>query len=168
MANLRALAVCVATISVTFAGPVANAVPSADQPAAASATPAANVVTLITGDRVAVVAGVGQERQVTVEPGPGRENIQFLQRTSGHDRLRVIPVDAVPLLDSGRLDPRLFDVSALIRAGYDDRAMSEIPVLVSYPAGVATRSPAIAGATTRRLLSTRPRSPCPPIPAATR
>jgi subtilisin family serine protease len=111
-----------------------------------------HVVTLITGDRVAVVSG--RERKVVIEPGPGRTGMQFLQKTSGRDRLQVIPVDAAPLLASGRLDPRLFDVTGLIQSGFDDKTRSDLPMIVSYPQGVAVPAahrilPSINGAAVR-------------------
>jgi subtilisin family serine protease len=33
----------------------------------------------------------------------------------------------------GRLDPRLFDVSGLVRAGYDDSRRADLPLIVDYP-----------------------------------
>jgi hypothetical protein len=49
----------------------------------------------------------------------------------------VIPSDAVPLLNADRLDPRLFDVTALLDFGYDDRR-TDLPLIV-------TGAPAAAG-----------------------
>lgn len=82
-------------------------------------------VTLITGDRV-VVAGPAAR----VEPGPGRSGIRFLTRTvDGHTQ--VVPSDALPLLHAGRLDERLFDVTALVEFGYDDRR-ADLPLLIVH------------------------------------
>ncbi|MEV6235444.1 S8 family serine peptidase [Lentzea sp. NPDC051838] len=88
-------------------------------------------VTLVTGDRVAVRDG----RAVSVVRGPGRERIRFVSET--HDgRSSVIPEDALGLVASGQVDRRLFDVTGLIEAGYDDARRNTTPVLVTKPAGV--------------------------------
>ncbi|WP_157411279.1 S8 family serine peptidase [Actinoplanes rectilineatus] len=81
-------------------------------------------VTLITGDRV-VLSGDA----VSVHPGPGRDGIPMATSTSG-GRTRVVPADALPLLRADRLDPRLFDVTGLIEAGYDDQR-TELPLITS-------------------------------------
>ncbi|MET8352459.1 S8 family serine peptidase [Micromonospora sp. NPDC005206] len=64
-------------------------------------------------------------------------------REGGHQY--VIPVDAVPMLRDGRLDRRLFDLTALGDFGYDDRR-AELPLLVTYPENMATRARSAAGA----------------------
>jgi subtilisin family serine protease len=75
--------------------------------------PAASLVTLVTGDRI-VVQGDGY----TLLDNPARRDITFTSyRNAGH--LNVIPSDALGLLGT-RLDSRLFDVTALIEAGYTD------------------------------------------------
>ena len=87
-------------------------------------------VTLITGDRVTVTA----PGAAAVRPGAGREDLQFLvSRERGH--LTVMPPDALPLLRSGRVDRRLFDVTGLIEAGYDDARRDNLPLLVAYRPG---------------------------------
>src|SRR4051812_27710114 len=124
---------------------VAGALAGPARPAAAAAPAAApagaHSVTLITGDRVVVLDRPDGTRAVTVTPGPGRAHIQYLRPAGtdrdGRDRLQVIPVDAIPLLSAGRLDPRLFDVTGLIRQGYDDRSRPDLPLLVGYRPGVA-------------------------------
>ncbi|SDF78130.1 Serine protease, subtilisin family [Lentzea fradiae] len=81
------------------------------------------VVTLVTGDRVLV----GQR---AVTPAPGREHLLFTTYTArGHEY--VVPCDAMPLIASGRLDERLFDVTEL--ATYD----GALPVIVTYQEGTA-------------------------------
>jgi hypothetical protein len=58
----------------------------------------------VTGDRVAVVDRADGTHQVTFQPGAGREGVRYVQRSgldsAGRDRLRVIPLDALPLLAS--------------------------------------------------------------------
>ncbi|MFU8851577.1 S8 family serine peptidase [Micromonospora sp. SL1-18] len=121
------------------AGAAPAAVPTA--PAAgerASATAGRPVtVTLLTGDRVTVTAS----GKAAVRPGPGRTGIEFVV---GQDRghLSVVPRDALPLIRSGRVDRRLFDVTELVSAGYDDAHRDSLPLLVSYPKGQARRAAA--------------------------
>ncbi|MFC6017313.1 S8 family serine peptidase [Plantactinospora solaniradicis] len=107
------------------AAPVDRSAPAAFSGENTSAATGARTVTLITGDRVTVTA----DQKTSVEPGPGRAEIQFLTRRIA-DRLHVIPTDALTLLRSGRLDERLFDVTALLEFGYDGRA--DLPLLVTY------------------------------------
>ncbi|WP_258401756.1 S8 family serine peptidase, partial [Micromonospora noduli] len=114
--------------------------PGGTGPQSTSGGPTANrstTVTLITGDRVTVTAS-----GASVRPGAGREDVQFLvQRERG--RLTVTPTDAVPLLRSGRVDRRLFDVTGLVEAGYDDAHRNTLPLLASYGStGNARRAPA--------------------------
>ncbi|MGK5676715.1 S8 family serine peptidase [Micromonospora sp. URMC 106] len=111
----------------------------AAQPAAATSSPVARtsptgdvrVVTLVTGDKVTVAGG-----RVTVEPGRGRGKMRFVTQSAG-GRQRVIPVDALPLVSSGRLDPRLFEVTTLVEYGYDDRR-KDLPLIVGYGGASAT------------------------------
>ncbi|MBF9135105.1 S8 family serine peptidase [Plantactinospora sp. S1510] len=107
------------------AAPVDRSAPATYSGENTPAATGARTVTLITGDRVTVTA----EQKTSVEPGPGRADIQFLTRRVA-DRLHVIPTDALTLLHSGRLDERLFDVTALLEFGYDARA--DLPLLVTY------------------------------------
>ncbi|MFJ6953681.1 peptidase S8, partial [Micromonospora aurantiaca] len=119
------------------AAPAAPTGPSA--PAGPSAQPGAGpvTVTLITGDRVTVASG----GRAAVRPGAGRAGIQFLVGRE-RDRLTVLPQDALPLVRAGKLDRRLFDVSGLIEAGYDDARRGSVPLLVTYRPGVARRTAA--------------------------
>ncbi|EWM67651.1 secreted peptidase [Micromonospora sp. M42] len=104
-------------------------------------------VTLITGDRVTVTGG-----HAAVRPGAGRTGIEFLVRRE-RDRLTVLPQDALPLVRAGKLDRRLFDVTGLIEAGYDDARRDTVPLLVTYRPGVARRAAApLAGARVTRDL----------------
>jgi subtilisin family serine protease len=89
--------------------------------------PSVHRVTLITGD----VVSVGSGDRLSISRGPGRDHIRFASyRTAGH--LHVVPSDALALLKSGRLDPRLFDVTALLSFGYDERK-AELPLIVAGP-----------------------------------
>ncbi|GAA3934881.1 S8 family serine peptidase [Actinoplanes auranticolor] len=121
-------------------------------PAAASAAPgpraqlspvstASTSITLITGDRV-IVAPDGR---TSVESAPGRAGTRFVSRkAAGHHY--VIPADALPLVQRGRLDQRLFDLTALRNFGYTGEA--ELPLLVAYPRSGNRKGPAAARAAT--------------------
>ncbi|MGK5440210.1 S8 family serine peptidase [Micromonospora sp. URMC 105] len=153
--KISALALLVLGVSAAAPGGVpASAQPRAAQPAATpqvAATPPVaakpRTVTLLTGDTVHVSTVNGQTA-VDVVPGKGREGIPFLTHSAGKD-VRVIPADAVGLLNRGKLDARLFDISKLVEFGYDD-TRSTLPLIVQHgsaaPAGVA-------GARTTRKLS---------------
>lgn len=119
----------------SFIGPVGPA--SAAPPGGLSSTPTSgsvkpagpagptgHSVTLLTGDRVTFVG-----TKVSVTPGPGRQGVSFLASTTG-DHLSVVPSDAAPLVRAGKLDPRLFDVTALAGFGYDDRR-DDLPLIVT-------------------------------------
>ncbi|WP_238161258.1 S8 family serine peptidase [Kribbella antibiotica] len=110
-----------------------------------TAEPVAAKVTLITGDRVAVSG-----QAVAIEPGPGRRGIAF-QTYRLKDHLYVVPSDIRAQLTSGRLDRRLFDVTGLITAKYDDQSTTSIPVIVTYT-GTAQKRAATPGATVTRQL----------------
>ena len=102
---------------------------------AASAGAAVSVtVTLLSGDRVTATRTGSQG--VRVVPAKGREHITFLTNRVGGD-VYVIPQDAVALVQSGKLDRQLFDVSALVRFGYDDVGRATLPLIVEYQAGTA-------------------------------
>nr|WP_146218435.1 S8 family serine peptidase [Micromonospora acroterricola] len=99
--------------------------------------------TLITGDRVSLDASGRPD----IQRGPGRADMRFVSsRQGGHQY--VVPVDALPLLRDGRLDRRLFDLTALGEFGYDDRA-AELPLLVAYPENMAARARSATGGAAR-------------------
>nr|WSZ11910.1 S8 family peptidase [Streptomyces canus] len=122
--------------------------------AAGSASPAARYVTLLTGDRVRLDA---RGRVTGVRQAPGREHVPVSVRGVGGDQY-VVPADAAALIGQGLLDKRLFDVSGLIRAGYDDTRRGTLPLIVSYEGESAQRRStqkslvADADATVRREL----------------
>ncbi len=106
------------------------------------------VVTLITGDRVQLSDVSPGEPVGAIEAGPGREQVRFLAHTvqNGSQRdLIVVPSDAEPLLASGRLDPLLFNVSELVRQGFEDGGGPSLPLIVTYR-GRPPRSVAASGA----------------------
>ncbi|MEH0935634.1 S8 family serine peptidase, partial [Micromonospora psammae] len=113
------------------ADPARSARPAGSPP---TATGASTSVTLLTGDRVTVTAS----GDAAVRPAAGRGDVRFVvRRERGH--LTVVPQDALPLVRSGKVDRRLFDVTELISAGYDDARRDDLPLLVSYASGEARR-----------------------------
>ncbi|MFC4853545.1 S8 family serine peptidase [Actinophytocola glycyrrhizae] len=101
-------------------------------------------VTLLTGDKVTV----GGTHGVRVRAAKGREHISFFTRKDERGDTHVIPEDAVSLLSQGKLDPRLFDVTELVRTGYDDASRGSLPLIVDY----AGATPRAAGARVSREL----------------
>src|SRR5688500_5104614 len=97
----RRSVVVAAIVATGLAGPAARA-DAAPAPAGHE-----RAVTLITGDRV-VLKGSGHAE---VRPAPGREDVGFLTRTGVDGDVSVTPFDALGMLRSGRLDPRLFNVT---------------------------------------------------------
>ncbi|MFJ4205854.1 S8 family peptidase [Streptomyces sviceus] len=121
---------------------------------AGSASATGRYVTLLTGDRVLLDA---RGRVTGVRRAPGREHVPVSVRGVGGDQY-VVPADAAALIGQGVLDMRLFDVSGLIRAGYDDTRRGTLPLIVSYEGKAAQRRStqkslvADADATVRREL----------------
>ncbi|WP_245267054.1 S8 family peptidase [Saccharomonospora piscinae] len=144
----RAVAVAaLAAVTITVAGSGSAATVAAPgataHPAGAdAAAPGASVVTLVTGDRAILGAGPGAE----FVPGPGRDDVGYRQYLD-HGEVHVIPNDAAALIADGTLDRRLFNVTALVEAGYHDSARDEVPVLVSYRQGQAASAEARARTT---------------------
>ncbi|MBW4721992.1 S8 family serine peptidase [Saccharothrix obliqua] len=103
------------------AGPPANAVREPDVPAPGPR----GTVTLVTGDQVTVRDG-----RAEVRPGEGRADVVFRQHRDERGDLHVVPSDAAGAVRDGRLDERLFDVTGLLRAGYDDRSTATTPLIV--------------------------------------
>ncbi|MCE6999852.1 S8 family serine peptidase [Saccharothrix sp. S26] len=102
---------------------VAAATPRRSDPAAGHTGPA---VTLITGDKVVL----NRPTSGSLRPGPGRERVTF--HTFHRDgNLHVVPGDAVAAVAAGKLDLRLFDVTGLVEAGYDDSRRDSLPLIVT-------------------------------------
>ncbi|MFK4106338.1 S8 family serine peptidase [Streptomyces sp. NPDC019531] len=124
-----ATAAGVASATLVLAGLPAGAGAVADVSGASTPTASAvRTVTLVTGDRV-LVDGTGQVSGV--ERAQGRQGMPFSIRViAGHTR--VVPGDAELLLAQGTLDPRLFDVTQLLKDGYDDTGRSDLPLIVTF------------------------------------
>ncbi|KAB1916445.1 S8 family serine peptidase [Micromonospora sp. AMSO31t] len=147
--KLSALALLALGVSVVAPGgtPVSAQPRAATPPTTPPVASTPRAVTLLTGDTVHVSTVNGQTA-VSVVPGKGRERIPFITHSAGKD-VRVIPADAVGLLNRGKLDQRLFDITTLVGFGYDD-TRATLPLIVQHgdaaPAG-------LTGARTTRELS---------------
>ncbi|WP_327638461.1 S8 family serine peptidase [Kribbella sp. NBC_00482] len=95
--------------------------------------PSGSWVTLLTGDRVFI-----DGNRLSLDPAPGREQLGFTQYQRGGHQY-VVPNDALRLVSSNQVDQRLFDVTGLVQAGYDDAHVAELPTIVSYGAGPAPK-----------------------------
>jgi hypothetical protein len=63
-------------------------------------------------------------------PAKGREGISFrTYEVAG--RHYVVPADAATVLSAGRLDRRLFDVTTLLKFGYDDEHRGDLPLITT-------------------------------------
>ncbi len=145
--------------AVTIAAATATAVTTA--PAYAAPNPAMAVeaakgkpvVTLVTGDKVVVDVVRGDAEFV---PAEGRERVGYRQYVE-RDAVYVVPDDAAALIADGTLDKRLFNVTALVEAGYHDGARDDVPVLVSYrenaSPGIRARTTADGAAVETRSLA---------------
>ncbi len=143
----RAVVASIALLGVGLSGltQASAAQPAAPPPAKPGKT---QHITLITGDRVTLLEG--DPAKASVEPGPGRRHIPInVHHTKDH--LYVVPLDVREQLGSGRIDSRLFDVTALVAAGYDDRASKSIPVIVTS-AGKSRKRSVFPGAKVARQL----------------
>ncbi|MFJ3586879.1 S8 family serine peptidase [Streptomyces sp. NPDC090127] len=98
-------------------------------------------VTLVTGDRVLVRRDAAGNPAATALP---REDgtVPFVQtRRSGHE-LYVYPETATAALAAGRVDEELFNVTGLIRQGYDDAGTTTLPLIAVYGSDLARTVPA--------------------------
>ncbi|MEU0534445.1 S8 family serine peptidase [Amycolatopsis tolypomycina] len=132
-------ALAVVALAAVLSPPAASANTIA---AAAPARPAGKTVTLVTGDRVTLT---GRD-DVRVRPAPGREHVGFEQRIDENGHSVVVPRDVAALVAGGQLDPRLFDISALVEAGYHDEARRDLPLVVTHAGrGLRAGLAAVAG-----------------------
>ncbi|MFE1951738.1 S8 family serine peptidase [Streptomyces sp. NPDC059524] len=101
---------------------------------------AAHTVTLVTGDKVTVTDLGGGRKTVDVKRPQGADGTVRTQVSDG--RITVVPEEAQPYLAAKTLDPRLFDVSALIEQGLADNKADATPLIVTYK-GKSARSAAL-------------------------
>lgn len=138
---------------------VALAVPSQAQPAAGAAGPGVSAgkpgarpivgsaaaaagqggtsatVTLVTGDRVQVLTDATGHSTAAVLPRADGSQPDVQTRQLGKD-LYVYPATAAGALARGRVDEELFNVTGLIRQGYDDAHSATLPLIATYDSSV--------------------------------
>ncbi|MEU0568290.1 S8 family serine peptidase, partial [Nonomuraea sp. NPDC005983] len=106
-------------------------------PARADAAPPPGAVTLITGDQVLLDVLPDGSPGVSFLPAPGRAGMPYTQEVKdGH--VSVVPFDVRRLVDTGALDPALFDVTGLMAnwsAGSDT-----LPLIVGYASPTAVKA----------------------------
>ncbi|MBB4942254.1 subtilisin family serine protease [Streptosporangium album] len=151
--SLYAAATALALLS-ALPPPAAQAEP---EPAAAAVPPSVplsglgagvHAVTLITGDKVRLTDTGDGRYAVDTEPVPRPGgDLPTLATLSGPDGLYVLPSDAMPAIDAGKLDRRLFNVKYLAENGYTDDVTAKVPTIVQYegtPTAAALKSTADA------------------------
>ncbi|WP_415948983.1 S8 family peptidase [Streptomyces sp. KLOTTS4A1] len=139
------VAATAAALAATLAAP-SQAAPSASEnersPLAGSEAAQAagegarqTTVTLVNGDKVLVTTGKSGRSSAAALP---REDgtVPFLQtRTVGND-LYVYPEGVTEALAAGKVDEQLFNVSGLIRQGYDDQHAKTLSLIAVYDESV--------------------------------
>ncbi|MFE6754013.1 S8 family serine peptidase [Streptomyces sp. NPDC057684] len=102
---------------------------------AAAKEGAGSVVTLVTGDRILVTKDGSGHSAATALPGEDGTAPLVQTRTSGRD-LYVYPAGAVEAIADGRVDEELFNVTGLVRQGYDDAHSKSLPLIAVYDKSV--------------------------------
>lgn len=105
-------------------------------------------VTLVTGDRILVSTDSAGRTAATAMPREDGSQPLVQTRQSGKD-LYVYPQGAVKALAAGKVDHELFNVTGLVRQGYDDAHTKKLPLIAVYDGSVnvaRTAPPAPRGA----------------------
>ena len=148
--RIRIAAVTASLLATTALGPLGNSAAYAAPSVQTTHPGRSSAVTLITGDVVTVTdTGSGQEATDIRRPKGATGGVHA--ETIGKD-LYVLPDEALPYLAANELDRRLFDVTALIKQGYDDGHSVGIPLIVSYGAASSAAGTALTGTTKIRDL----------------
>jgi subtilisin family serine protease len=128
-------------------------------PAGAAPGPRDATITLVTGDRVRLTAMREGGWAIGVMPGPGRDHVGFVRTSKqrgSKEEITVMPSDAAALVAAGRLDPRLFNVTALLAQELDDQNTTVVPLILTdgaaTPRSALPRAEALGGARAVRLL----------------
>ncbi|MFF1910810.1 S8 family serine peptidase [Streptomyces sp. NPDC058239] len=98
-------------------------------------------VTLVTGDKVLVSTDSSGDASVTALPREDGTVPLVQTRQSGKD-LYVYPDTAADALAAGTVDEELFNVTGLIRQGYDDASTKSLPLIAVYGKDTARSAPA--------------------------
>ncbi|GAA3048043.1 S8 family serine peptidase [Actinokineospora globicatena] len=142
---LAGVAVLVASVGV--------AVPASAAPQAPRSDGAASrfQVTLVTGHQVEAVRDAGGRWRVGLAPsGPITRYSTFGKQRGNTTDVYLVPQGAAALVQAGVVDRELFNVTGLIRQGFDDKRSKTVPLLVEYGQGVAAAAP--RGAAVERAL----------------
>ncbi|WP_328379883.1 S8 family serine peptidase [Streptomyces sp. NBC_00440] len=132
--------VTAAALAVTAFAPsgVASTPPdgaSGKRPIVGSGTAAAGgkqaTVTLVTGDKVLVTTDKSGHSSATVLPRENGTQPMVQTYQMGKD-LYVYPDDASRAIAEGKVDEQLFNVTGLIRQGYDDAHTDTLPLIATY------------------------------------
>ena len=111
-------------------------------------------VTLVTGDRILVTRDAAGNPAAAALPREDGTVPLVQTRRSGKD-LYVYPEGATAALAAGRVDRELFNVTGLIRQGYDDATTATVPLIAVYGSDVARSVPAAPrGAKRGKVLKT--------------
>ncbi|MFJ8988775.1 S8 family peptidase [Streptomyces sp. NPDC102279] len=100
------------------------------KPAVPAKPTSSHKVTLVTGDVVTVTTMADGKQIADVDRPDSAVGGVKMQTVNGD--LFVTPDEAVPLLGTGRLDRRLFNVTGLIEMGYDDAKTTAVPLIATY------------------------------------
>ncbi|MFF6906362.1 S8 family serine peptidase [Streptomyces sp. NPDC012389] len=136
-----------AVLAVTAIAPSVAAPPderAADRPLTGRAAPAGPkpvTLTLVTGDKVLVTTDASGASAATALPRPDGSTPLVQTRQSGRD-LYVYPDTAVSALARGAVDEELFNVTGLIRQGYDDSRTGSVPLIATYTGDTTRTAPA--------------------------
>ncbi|MEV8565936.1 S8 family serine peptidase [Streptomyces sp. NPDC051322] len=139
-----AVALTVTAIAPSVAAP--PDVTTAKRPLTGSAAAAAEqskpvTVTLVTGDKVLVSRDSSGAASATALPREDGTVPLVQTRRSGKD-LYVYPDTATDALAAGTVDEELFNVTGLIRQGYDDASSKSLPLIAVYGKNAARSAPA--------------------------
>lgn len=121
-------------------------------------------VTLVTGDRILVSTDSAGRTAATAMPREDGSQPLVQTRQSGKD-LYVYPQGAVKALAAGKVDHELFNVTGLVRQGYDDAHTKKLPLIAVYDGSVnvaRTAPPAPAAPTAPWSSTPSAASPSPP------
>ncbi|MFJ9505870.1 S8 family serine peptidase [Streptomyces anulatus] len=137
-----------AVLAVTVIAPSVAAPPDERDPnrpitgsaATAADAPKPVTVTLVTGDTVLVTTDASGASAATALPRTDGSVPLVQTRQSGPD-LYVYPESAVSALAEGTVDEELFNVTGLIRQGYDDSHADAVPLIATYTGDTARRAP---------------------------
>ncbi|WP_217145694.1 S8 family serine peptidase [Streptomyces sp. AC627_RSS907] len=109
--------------------------PLTGSPAATARGGQGAVVTLVTGDRILVTEGPSGRSSAVALPAADGSTPLLQTRQVGKD-LYVYPEGAVAAIAAGRVDQELFNVTGLVRQGYDDAHSDVTPLIAVYDEAV--------------------------------